>query len=246
MRRRIAPLLIALLAAFLAFAAGRRLRLPTPAAQVAAVVVGVVVLRRSRRLFAPRRESLAVDASAPLAELRRSLQESAAASSLGEPLRRAERQLTNVQELFQAFDHTLAARLSRTELTFERYRRPAESLYVGALDNLHAVATTARRLAGIDAAHAQARLQALRRGEGDEHARVEREALEERLRLHAEGMARIAALLAFNERASTALAAVTSALDQLETSRERAFDDLEKLVAELEILSQQTSRYDER
>jgi hypothetical protein len=215
-------------------------------AEVAALAAGAVVLRKGRRLLELPRRPVEIDTSIPLGELRRSICESATASGLQEPLRRADRQLTGIQELLQAFDHTLGARLKKSELTYERYRRPAESLYVGVLDNLHAVATTARRLASIDKTHVEERLAALRRGEGGEHAGVEREALEERLRLHAEGMTRIGTMLALNERALTSLAAVTGSLDQMETSRERALHDLEGLVSELRSLSQQASRYDER
>ncbi len=215
-------------------------------AGLAAIAVEVPLERRWRRWRADRAQRRRVAVRAEVAERTRAAlehQQREAGLAVLDPaqppvgaddvilaLCAAKQQLLDVRRpdvaiqadrLYTRYAHVLEvlhAKFDETELTFERSRGLIAEVCRGAIDNLTAMASQARGVAGVDAEFVRRRLQR----EGDRLPAGEREALQRRLDLVGDTEHRLRERMARNEAAPTALDDTTVAVASVETSRPQA------------------------
>lgn len=123
--------------------------------------------------------------------------------------------------LYARYAHVLdvlRGKFDPRELTFERSRGLVAEVARGAVDNLMAMASLARGVAGVDATFVRRRLES----DGSRLPAEERDALRRRLDLVDDTERRVRTLIAQNEAAMTALDDAAVAVARVETERAQA------------------------
>ena len=151
-------------------------------------------------------------------------------------------QLNMLQQKLDSLADVLRQRLDSGELTFGRYLRTAEQVFLSAIDNLHDIAVSRTSIGGINRDYIEERLRGLG-GEGSDDERRQGDTLRERLGLLERQEKRIAELFASNEAAMTALDNTAAALADTRMGRRHASMDADAAMSELEQLASRVRHY---
>ncbi|EPC02009.1 hypothetical protein L861_20365 [Litchfieldella anticariensis FP35 = DSM 16096] len=149
---------------------------------------------------------------------------------------------TQADRLYSRYVHVLGvltARFDRSELAFERSRTLIREVCLGAVDNLTAMISQARSVAGVDSAFVRRRLER----EGKRLTVAERVALKRRLELVEETERHLRDLSARNESALTALDDTAVAMARIETGRPQASVAADQALADLRRFIDRAERY---
>ena len=150
--------------------------------------------------------------------------------------RQGAEQLALIERKMQTLRSVLLQRLDEGEITFHRYLRTAEQVYLSGLDNLNELKVASTALAAIDTAY-------LARRAGETSNEAERSAIAERVG-HAKALnTKIEGLLTQNEQIMSALDATTVALAQTQIGPGAAAIDADSAMGELARLAARTKRY---
>lgn len=159
------------------------------------------------------------------------------------------KQVEQLNRKFMAFQDVLDRQLNKEELAYARYLTMAETVFVGALDNLQSVIVSASALSGIDIDHIERQLTplqlALATASGDQYTLLEqkRTALTQRLAMYQQSQQHIIRVLTENEQAMTELDHVTTQLSQISLQQGM---ELEEAMEELRRLAQRAQKYSTR
>ena len=156
----------------------------------------------------------------------------------------ATEQFDRANEKFVSFRDVLGQRFSTGEMTYGRYLRSAEQVYLAVLDDLRKAGTMLEAIASVDEDYVQGQLRPLKRK--DEPSDAERrqiETLEERLELRKSDLEKVTVLLSSNEKALTHLVSASSSLAGISTAEGLAQAGADKAMAELEDLAKRAERY---
>jgi hypothetical protein len=206
----------------------------------AAVGLGVNYLLRHERFAKEYLESANAAIQAERAAVLKDLEQDLKAIGRKE----AGRQLDRFREKIAAFGEVLADKLGPNELTHARFLGIAEQVYLSGIDNLRGIVFAARSVFSIDERYIRERAGALERM-GKRSAAQERElaGLREQLKVRAEQLAKIDALLAQNEEALARFDAALAAIAEMKTEPERAAVDMETAMAELARIAKRARDY---
>jgi hypothetical protein len=153
-------------------------------------------------------------------------------------------QFATLQAQYLSFREALAKKFSQAELTFGRYAKASDQVLLSTMDELQRAVNLLKSVASVDLdqLRAQERVSA-RRKEPTTAESAELSTLRERLALYDQQIEQARSILAGNETSLTKLAAATSELVELKTSRGRS--ELESTVAvkELEHLASRLPSY---
>ena len=138
----------------------------------------------------------------------------------------------------------LGAKFDPNELTFGRYMKSAEQVYLSMLDEIQNAATMLTGLRAIDLDQIRAQVRVLKRKASPTDAEVkELETLENRLALREEELRHIRELLSTNEQSLTTLTLAGTALTKLKTEDGRTALDSDTAMRELEELAARAEQY---
>ncbi|GGX94690.1 hypothetical protein GCM10007160_22930 [Litchfieldella qijiaojingensis] len=149
---------------------------------------------------------------------------------------------SQADRLYSRYVHVLEvlnARFDRGELAFQRSLGLITEVCLGAVDNLTAMASQARGVAGVDSTFVQRRLER----EGKRLSVAERVALKRRLELVEETERHLRDLSARNESALTALDDTAVAMARIETGRPQASVAADQALADLRRFIDRAERY---
>ena len=142
------------------------------------------------------------------------------------------------------FRELLASKFDPNEITFGRYMKSAEQVYLSMLDGIQSAATMLNGLRAIDLDQIRAQVRMLKRKEAPSDAEArELETLESRLEIREQELERIRELLSTNEQALTTLTLAGAALTTLKTEDGRTALDADTAMRELEELAGRAERY---
>ena len=145
-------------------------------------------------------------------------------------------QLNLIEHKMATLRAVLLERLDAGELTFHRYLRTAEQVYLSGLDNLNEIKVAATARQAIDTSY-------LARSAQDAKTDTERAAIAERAG-HAKSLdEKIDTLTAQNEQIMSALDATTTAMAHTQMNAGGATLDADSAMAELARLAERTARY---
>ncbi|QJQ94554.1 MULTISPECIES: cobyrinic acid a,c-diamide synthase [Halomonadaceae] len=152
---------------------------------------------------------------------------------------------TQADRLYSRYRHVLGVlgnRFDSGELAFERSRTLISEVCFGAVDNLTAMASQARGVAGVDGDFVRRRLAR----EGKQLSTAERVALKRRLELIEETERYLKRLSARNEAALTALDDTAVAMARIETGRPQASVAADQALTDLRDFVGRADRYARR
>lgn len=138
----------------------------------------------------------------------------------------------------EGIQELLAMKLNAHEFTFHRFLAAVEQTYFSILDNLNSAVAMLKSADSIDPDDLSGRIgRNGRRSELSAAEKEEKEALEERLGLWKEQMDKVAALLAKNEKAITAMESISARVADWQTEKQFAIGDIESAISELQELA---------
>lgn len=153
-------------------------------------------------------------------------------------------QLKDLAEKLANLKELLKRQLAEGELTYGRYLAIAEQVYLSGIDNLQQVAMALRSVRTIDVDELDARIAELkRRKTRTSQVAEEVESLEARRTLVVQQRAKVADLLAENERAMTQIDQTAAAIADMDTGTARASLDMETAMRELATLMRRAKDY---
>ncbi len=154
------------------------------------------------------------------------------------------RQLSRLEDKYATFQDLLQRKLSRSELTYDRYLGMTEQVYLAGLDNLNSVAGIMQSIGAMDAAHIKRRIKELTALTApDEADKKELSALQARQELRQRQLAKVSTLLSQNEEAMTSMDQLMAALAEMNSGASRATMDMESAMQELERLAGRAGQY---
>jgi len=167
--------------------------------------------------------------------------------------KQGEHQFQRFNEKFAMFQALLAKKLNPSEITYGRYLGMAEQVYLGAVDNLQAIADGLKAMQVIDIRYIEKRIIELDKSKRDS-AELEAKGLEDinaseykaltkrREIFHAQKN-KVDKFLAQNEEALTQLDITIASIADLRTNDKAASLDLETAMSELQQLASRTHKY---
>lgn len=154
------------------------------------------------------------------------------------------KQIELFQQKFNTFVDILKRKLDPAELTYNRYLSIAEQVFLGGIDNLENAALALKSISAIDVQHVEQQLQRLQQSDAPTQNQTEKiQALEQRLQLRQEQLARARELRLQNDKALTQLDQVSTRLAAINTSNHHTSIDLEESMSELQRLIQRAEHY---
>jgi hypothetical protein len=153
-------------------------------------------------------------------------------------------QLDNIVKAYLAYKNVLGKRFSVTEMTYGRYLKAGEQVFLSALDDLNRAGTQLEALSAMDFESMRSQQRRLKRREVlDEADERELSALEARFAEHDQQMGLVRGWLANNEEALTQMSAATGTLARLRTQQGLAQLESETAMLQLEELSARAKIY---
>lgn len=142
------------------------------------------------------------------------------------------------------FRELLGSKFDAGEMTFGRYVKSAEQVYLSLLDGVQSGATIVSSLRAIDLDQIRAQVRTLKRVEAPSDAQVKELAtLEHRMELRESELESLRELLSTNEQSLTTLTVAGTALTKLQTEEGRTALDSDTAMRELEDLASRAERY---
>ncbi len=147
-------------------------------------------------------------------------------------------QLTQLNEKFEAFNTVLNLQFDNDEMAHRRYLTTAEQLYFGAVDNLRGYMMLRHSINAIDLEHIHRQLNQ------KQLEASSRQALSDRLNIHARAEQEMSDILAGNEQVMTKIDDVTSSLGSIQTREGLGAVRLETAMQEIQVLISRAKKYD--
>lgn len=143
-------------------------------------------------------------------------------------------QLEQFQRDFDSLVELLGSKLDTQEVTYKRYYGMAQEVFLSGVDNLRKVLNSLMSISEIDVDEIKGRLAVLKRSLKDDlDARVEIDALNERLNIRKAKIEKVKALLLENEGAITGLERTAAAIADLDTGQDEGKIDMEQSMEDL-------------
>lgn len=153
-------------------------------------------------------------------------------------------QFDGVNTKYLSFRDLLATKFNPSELTFGRYLKSAEQVYLSTLDEIQRAAVMLSGLRAVDLDQIRARVRMLKRIESPSEAEAEElAAFEQRLEVRERELESVRGLLSSNEKALTTMTLAGTTLAQLQTEDGRTALDSDTAMRELEELASRSERY---